>query len=864
MLFTRRLVLFSSALALLTGLAQAQGPQINKISAEEYVASGAYERPYVATDSKAQPHFVCDSLGGDNKFSKYHKVNGVWRGGVFAVGSNGGKYNASRLYVGKINIDRLDRPWISCKFGCKEYGKMLGQGVWLFSSVANNSNPSQVFFRHVNVYKGMGAVNIDAKYVNEGVVIGTFGNFNVLDQTGKTLDSGSINAGHGGEKVRSIIASYAPRFPTAKEEKLAYKDGVWHTAMNGSHSVSSSYQNSERYKAGQGYVTWANYGTYPEMGDDYHHPGVGTDLTDPKICYIGQVFKRTMLMNIWDGSKMLFPTSALKFLGADASMEIRHAPGFAPAIGAAGGTFVFWTSGGHIKMCYVSKKGVAGTVRDVSAGRSPAATTDRYGNVHLVYYNNGLCYRKILVSSLSAIEPKGVVADTRSPLFRWTDTKAASYTLELTQDGSKLPVIPVLGGAITWTSATELAVGSYSWRVKESSSSTWSPAADFTIPPLQPEALQPFGRLPTAPTTPEFEWTADDPAANLYSVQLLQDGNLLGKLSVTGDVKGSTTLTATWTNSLGAGAYQWQVKSIRYLAGQTVASDWTDLMGFQVAVPGATAVTNPTSNQAFNTGTASVDFGWNPSDGATSYELKLLFNDTPFDFQGGIPTTTHTLANTYTPGYYTALIRGAVGGVKGPWSDPTSFIVKRKMAPDGNPVSNAAPSVFRWTLSEPATKYLLKLAQYDKTTGKFVVKRSAWVLPPAVGSPKWSPSYIIPDGKFRWSITDYNGANPGYTQFAYFTVKNSGHANWNDPAMIVGTWKVITPWRWVQMTFRSDGVIRTVQGDGTAFTRARWSADPEFLTMVSDVTEKCPYSVTETTLTFTTPSGNVRNLVRVP
>ena len=468
--------LLRTAVALTLGFsaslrAQTTVPRLSAIGEEEFIANYFMERPSISTDSKAQPHFVCDN-GGNTQFMKYHKVNGQWSGGIFAVGSRGGRYSASRLYVGQIEVDPLDRAWISCKFGTKEFGSMLGQGVWLFRDVAKSPNPPEQFFKFVVVHKGMGMVSTDAKYPNQGVVLGTFGNYRILDDRANIIGSGSINAGQGGEKIRFRIASYAPRFGTAKVD---YPDGIWHTCMNGYSATDAKYQNSARYLAGLPPVTWANYGPYRVMGDDLSHPGIGIDSSDPRVAYMGGVFNGQVCVNVWDGTQMTAAPNNLHVLGSGAAREVRHGPAFTPAPGPNGGSFVFWTAGGRIKMGYISKKGVVATTLfvgntatpapvDITAGRSPAAATDRYGNIHLVYYNGGIKYRKILLATLEPLAPKGRITDTRTPKFRWSNTQAAQYTLEITRDGEKLPLVTV-AGSTSWTPEEILPIGRYSWKL---------------------------------------------------------------------------------------------------------------------------------------------------------------------------------------------------------------------------------------------------------------------------------------------------------------------------------------------------------------------------------------------------------------
>jgi hypothetical protein len=354
---------------------------------EEVVADAFMERPSIATDSKCQPHIVCDA-GGNTRFMKYHRLNGAWSGGVFATGSRGGKYDASRLYVGQIEIDAMDRAWISCKFGVKEFGSMYGQGLWLFKNVA--TQPKQKWFRFVCVYKGMGLVSLNPAEPSEAVVLGTYGNFKVINFKGQETDKGSINNGSGGEKVRFRISP----------------GGTWHTVMNGWSKMSSSYQNDKRWEETQGGapLTWSDYKKWPQQGSDFCHPGIGIDLVNPDICYMASVFGSTLVYNVYDGKRLIYGSQGVDCAGWFACVsETRHGPAFAPAPG--GGTFMFaarpdaGVSAGFINPAGQLEEGWFGAFTNDSTSRSPAACTDREGNIHLVYkVESRIFYRKITVS----------------------------------------------------------------------------------------------------------------------------------------------------------------------------------------------------------------------------------------------------------------------------------------------------------------------------------------------------------------------------------------------------------------------------------------------------------------------------------
>ncbi|MFO7536295.1 MAG: hypothetical protein R6X19_11570 [Kiritimatiellia bacterium] len=752
----RRTILSWFAMGIATAALAADSPvpSLGFIGEEEVVSYSYMERPAIAADSLGQPHMVCDA-GGDTRFMKYHRIDGAWSGGIFAVGARGGRYDASRLYIGQIEIDSRNRAWISCKFGVKEYGNMYGQGIWLFKNVT--TAPKEQFFRFVCVYKGMGVVTTDAKYPDQGVVIGTFGNYAILYSSGQTLGTGSINCGPGGEKVRARIASFAPRFDPAPGTD--YPDGIWHTAMNGYSAASSRYQNTARYKAGRGPVEWAAYSAYPQQGSDFSHPGLGVDLVNPQICYLGSVFNGRLCLNIWNGSAMLFPSANLKVIDFNATYEVRHGPSFAPAPG--GGTFVFWTSAGRIKAAFVSPAGEVSPPVDITAGRSPAATTDRFGNLHLAYYSGGARYRQILVSSLDPLAPKGRITATRTPAFVWSDTRTNAYTLALTRDGAALPPFSVETN--TWTPPADLPTGSYAWMVREGdldASTPWSRPLAFLIPPAMPVPLAPLARLSDAPAAPVFEWNCPDPTVTRFKIELFRDSDYLGAAS-------SSESGLAWANTLPAGIYSWRMKAFRDLDGYTLGSDWTPLGCFQLAVPGPCQLVEPASLATFQPGLQPIACSWTAADEADSYTLTLLFNGTPLAVTEGLTGTNHVLSRKFLPGYHTVLVQPVNAAGTGAPSPARTFVVDRVMAPGTKTILSQAPTLFTWTRSKFTQQYLLKLSRYDESAGKFLVVLSQWV-PQAKGMIAVAPAHTFTAGAYRWTVTDYNGATPGFTSVAYF------------------------------------------------------------------------------------------------
>ncbi|MBN1672364.1 MAG: VCBS repeat-containing protein [Kiritimatiellae bacterium] len=420
-----------------SGHLMAAMPQIKSVGPEESAGTYSGSRPSIAADTSNQPHIVLD-YGSSKYLYIFHRINDRWSQAVFAVGSPGGRYDASRLYMPRIEIDSRDRAWISCKFGCKEYGSMLGQGLWCYQNMS--TSPSEKWFRHVCVHKGNGNVSLDRFYPDRGAVLGTLGNWIVLDSSGSTVAIGNMNSGSSGEKIRFRIASYDP--PT--------QEGVWHSAMCGYSLQPGSYQNSLRRAQGLNPTTWAAYGPYREQGSDFYHPGVGVDKKDPRRAYIACVFNAGLVYNVWDGQRMLFDTSRLPVADPNATFEIRYDPQWCPAPGDDGGAFLCWTTGGRIKLVYVAQDGSLtdpfpnqADPRDVCLGRSGSICLDNEGNMHLAYINGAIRYRFIqLQASRSKVVTKpgdwdgdGVMDPAVSKDGVWYVRQSSDGTLLDGQDG---------------------------------------------------------------------------------------------------------------------------------------------------------------------------------------------------------------------------------------------------------------------------------------------------------------------------------------------------------------------------------------------------------------------------------------------
>lgn len=348
------------------------------IGQQEFCGQFSGTRPSVAVAPNGEIYMIVDQ-GTSSALWYFTKISGIWKSGLFAKGTKGGQYDASRLYMPHIEIDKKGRAWVSTKFGCKEYGKMLGQGLWMIEN-ANTFEPKM--FRWVKereTHKGNGNVMLDLTDVDNAWMVATQGKMAYFDKFGNLLKLASLGLGDSGEKVRGLISRTS---------------SIKHAVMGGFSGQSSSYTNSNR--TGKA-IVWADYKTYPEQGNDMAHPGIGIDWVDPNRSYISADYNG-IVINVWNGSAFTYPTNSLKVLDSKGNMGAgvdRFGPQWTPKVG--GGAFVTWCNGRRIKIAHVKKNGKVPTIMDICDGASPSMCTGEDGTIHLVYNLSGMKYRKLTI-----------------------------------------------------------------------------------------------------------------------------------------------------------------------------------------------------------------------------------------------------------------------------------------------------------------------------------------------------------------------------------------------------------------------------------------------------------------------------------
>ena len=369
--------------------AAGQSPVIlpTHIGAEETLPFFDGARASIATDGLDQPHAAVDEGPRNGGFwGFFDKVAGQWQLRTFLIndylgGSN--EFGSPRMVID----DGV--AWITGVLA--NLGSGSGWGIGLINMHSVMSAPSPFIFTH-HPYTGiaLGNVEVDASDFQQGVILvtpppGLWEKYQFNGNGVTVIGSGQMSAGNGGEKI-SFRMSQVPGIAN-----------VWH------HLTDWSYQNSVRSRNGQDVLTWCSYSAYPSIGDDGAYPGLAADMVDPHSAYLTHSIEGGIFLNIWRGNADgtgAFARGANNLMRVDplgSAGGRRFAPKMASAKG--GGAWVAWTSGNRVKVRYIprnaSNEADLGPTVDICVGAVPAIDTDSKGNLHIIYNNGGMKYRKV-------------------------------------------------------------------------------------------------------------------------------------------------------------------------------------------------------------------------------------------------------------------------------------------------------------------------------------------------------------------------------------------------------------------------------------------------------------------------------------
>jgi len=396
----KRLVpcLLTLAGLLIASVAFGDSPEIKSIGAEEYL--GPVGRlPHIATDSKNQPHIIVD-IGGSSLNYFYNKIGTTWT--TTAYNSGG-----SQSYNPHIEINDNDQAWMSVV-------KWYPQGMGMF--VYDNMSTAPTFRKYSGTTGGTGGLpvsnlSIDPTVNNRAVVYGGNGGwFEKVLWNGASFQSegtGTLDTGSGGEKNYFWVSRAGNVQHGRGGGGIFGNQAVWHSCSDW------SYNNSVRKSNNKLPVHWANFGTYPGMGDDGAYPCIVGDSVEPQTAYMAmdltQFSGQGLVMNIWKGSNtagdgnLIFSKNGLLVVDPNGTTGLRR---FEPQLYPcqSGGTWICYTVGGTINVRHIPSDTThvnhIGPATQFTGVRG-AICEDRDGTLHVVDNNNGMRYRKLDVTGSS-------------------------------------------------------------------------------------------------------------------------------------------------------------------------------------------------------------------------------------------------------------------------------------------------------------------------------------------------------------------------------------------------------------------------------------------------------------------------------
>jgi hypothetical protein len=358
------------------------------------------------------------------------------------------------------------------------------------------------------------------------------------------------------------------------------------------------------------------------------------------------------------------------------------------------------------------------------------------------------------------------------PTLKWTSIGVPSYLVEIKSD---LPFTYLYGVYEPKLNMHGLGLGIYRWRVKDGDifeQRPWSPRLTFTIFPKVPIPSVPISRLLPVPTAPVFQWFCYESQVNLFTIQLFRDEDLLNTLSVTGQVVMPITVKfqTVWPAALPAGTYRWRIKALRKRddPAATLKSDWSPFCHFTVGVPGQPGIIKPSETVSLSPGFSVIDLEWTKPEGNGSFAVKVLRNGEELIRWPDTTTNKMAVLRDWDPGHYALMVQPSNFYGSGAWSQPRSFLIRRRMTPGAEHFALVFPNRLVWTRSAAATRYGVALHRANPVTGNYELVKKGSVNQTA-NPPFWKPG-VSASGAYRWTVTDFEGDKPGYTSIDYFSI----------------------------------------------------------------------------------------------
>jgi hypothetical protein len=255
--------------------------------------------------------------------------------------------------------------------------------------------------------------------------------------------------------------------------------------------------------------------------------------------------------------------------------------------------------------------------------------------------------------------------------------------------------------------------------------------------PSRPNLIAPIDGASLTSTTVSFSWTSSVGATD-YQIRI--DGSVNRLVIVSG-----TSLTVT----LSAGSYNWSVRDHSASGGW---SEWAPQRIFTIGVPPLTP--NPVSPADSTTFTStSISISWTSSPGATYYQVNIAGQQNRLD---AVSATSYEV--TLSVGSYSWSVRAYNASGWSGWSATRAFtiIVSHVPLPPSlvappNSTNSTNPSVaFSWTSSSGATLYQVEVNGPSPILGN--TSMTSYVATLAPGSYTWRVRAYNASGWSDWSV----------------------------------------------------------------------------------------------------------------
>ncbi|MDY0017333.1 MAG: S8 family serine peptidase [Candidatus Delongbacteria bacterium] len=351
------------------------------------------------------------------------------------------------------------------------------------------------------------------------------------------------------------------------------------------------------------------------------------------------------------------------------------------------------------------------------------------------------------------------VADL-TPTFDWNDvTDATSYTIQI--DNNSTFASPEATGsptASTFTPASNLAAGTYYWRVLATNSygssaycAYWTVTLTAPLPlPDVPVLLSPTNGSTVEDLTPTFDWN-DAANATSYHLQIATKSNMTG-LVFDSDVASSTYTPA---SNMAVDVYYWRVLSTNSTGSSAYTATWSANVIAPPPPPGAPTLIAP-ANGSGTTDTTPY-FDWSDVSGTLNYEILVDNNSdfsSPLINQTGLTVSEYTAASALANGTYYWKVRGTNASGAGTYSSTWNFSIGAApgvpvlaLPTNGSLTTDLTPT-FDWNDVTDATSYTI-LVDNNSDFSSPVINQS-----PTVST--YTPGSNLALGTYYWKVLATN------------------------------------------------------------------------------------------------------------